>query len=86
MLEKEIFQAFFVVKNCQNLGKGVIFVNGFNIGRFWENGPAVSLFVPKSILNEGINSIVVFETEGREITNLEFLDYPIFIEVPKKSV
>lgn len=72
--------------NCQNLGKGVIFVNGFNIGRFWENGPAVSLFVPKSILNEGINSIVVFETEGREITNLEFLDYPIFIEVPKKSV
>jgi len=26
MLEKEIFQAFFVVKNCQNLGKKQSFI------------------------------------------------------------
>jgi beta-galactosidase len=45
-------------------GKGVVFVNGTNVGRFWEEGPTMSLYVPKGLLRAGENSIVVFETEG----------------------
>lgn len=45
-------------------GKGVVFVNGSNIGRFWERGPIRSLYLPHGLLHEGKNEIVVFETEG----------------------
>ncbi|WP_019420337.1 glycoside hydrolase family 35 protein [Paenibacillus sp. OSY-SE] len=41
--------------------KGVVFINGFNLGRYWEVGPQQTLFVPAPILREGGNDIVVFE-------------------------
>lgn len=42
-------------------GKGVIYINGFNIGRYWEIGPQKRLFVPAPLLKLGKNEIVVFE-------------------------
>ncbi|MBY4797427.1 beta-galactosidase [Collinsella sp. AGMB00827] len=45
-------------------GKGVAFVNGQNVGRFWECGPIRSLYVPHGMLHAGTNEIVIFETEG----------------------
>lgn len=53
-------------------GKGVAFVNGINLGRFWEIGPTTSLFVPKEFLRTGENEFIIFETEGHEIKMLEF--------------
>lgn len=47
-----------------NCGKGYIFINGFNIGRFWNVGPQYKLFVPAELLNYGKNEIIVIETEG----------------------
>ncbi|MGL5656631.1 MAG: glycoside hydrolase family 35 protein [Fusobacteriaceae bacterium] len=44
-------------------GKGVIFINGFNIGRYWNIGPQLTLYVPKEILKEGKNEIIIFELE-----------------------
>ncbi|MCY9515623.1 glycoside hydrolase family 35 protein [Paenibacillus apiarius] len=41
--------------------KGVVFINGFNLGRYWEAGPQQTLFVPAPILRGGDNHIVVFE-------------------------
>lgn len=46
-------------------GKGCVFVNGFNIGRFWELGPQKSLYIPGPKLKVGKNEIVIFETEGK---------------------
>ncbi len=46
-------------------GKGCIFVNGFNIGRFWGIGPQKRLYIPGPILKIGINEIIIFETEGK---------------------
>ncbi|SFC09060.1 beta-galactosidase [Alkalibacterium subtropicum] len=57
-------------------GKGVVFVNGFNLGRFWEIGPQYKLYVPAPILKEGLNQIVVFETEGKVKDELAFTDKP----------
>lgn len=31
-------------------GKGCVFVNGFNIGRFWEIGPQKRLYIPAPLL------------------------------------
>ncbi|MCD8071628.1 MAG: beta-galactosidase, partial [Alistipes sp.] len=42
-------------------GKGIVFVNGHNLGRYWEIGPQQTLYVPGVWLREGENTIVVFE-------------------------
>jgi beta-galactosidase len=34
-------------------GKGCAFVNGFNIGRFWEIGPQRRLYIPGPLLRKG---------------------------------
>lgn len=54
-------------------GKGVAFVNGFNLGRFWEIGPQRRLYIPAPLLKVGRNEIILFETEGkvRESITLE---------------
>lgn len=46
-----------------NFAKGVVFVNGFNLGRYWDRGPLEALYVPGAILNDE-NELVIFETEG----------------------
>lgn len=45
-------------------GKGCVFINDYNIGRFWEKGPQKRLYIPAPFLKIGINKIVVFETDG----------------------
>jgi beta-galactosidase len=58
-----------------NLKKGFIWINGFNIGRYWERGPLEALYIPGALLEEE-NEIIVFETDGFrgeptvEITNV----------------
>ena len=46
-------------------GKGVAFVNGVNLGRFWEIGPQKRLYIPGPLLKAGTNEIILFETEGK---------------------
>ena len=60
-----------------NFTKGFVTINGFNLGRYWEKGPQVSLYVPASILKAGKNEIVVFESDGiKGEAVVEFKDYP----------
>jgi beta-galactosidase len=41
--------------------KGVVWVNGHNLGRYWEIGPQKRLYCPASFLKSGRNEIVVFD-------------------------
>lgn len=41
--------------------KGVAFVNGHNLGRYWSVGPQETLYVPAPWLNKGQNTVIVFE-------------------------
>jgi beta-galactosidase GanA len=44
--------------------KGVVFVNGYNLGRYWTIGPQQELFVPGAYLNQtGDNVVSVLELE-----------------------
>ncbi|KAK8551286.1 hypothetical protein V6N12_039934 [Hibiscus sabdariffa] len=46
-------------------GKGVAFVNEFNIGRYWPtSGPQCNLYIPAPILRHGENVLVIFELES----------------------
>lgn len=47
--------------------KGVAYVNGFNLGRYWNDaGPQKTLYIPAPLLKKGANEIVVFELDGVE--------------------
>ncbi|KAI0952494.1 hypothetical protein AcV7_008279 [Taiwanofungus camphoratus] len=43
--------------------KGVVWVNGINIGRYWIVGPQQTLYLPGCYLREGSNDIVVLNLE-----------------------
>jgi beta-galactosidase len=47
--------------DTRGLGKGVLFVNGRNAGRYWNAGPQRSLYVPGVWLHSGRNEVVVFD-------------------------
>jgi len=57
-------------------GKGCVFVNGFNIGRFWEIGPQKRLYIPAPLLKAGTNEIIVFETDGKVRDSITLKDEP----------
>ena len=54
--------------------KGVVFLNGFNLGRYWKIGPTKTLYVPGPLLRQGENELIVFELEGAEEPVVEFVD------------
>ncbi|MRR22973.1 beta-galactosidase, partial [bacterium] len=44
-----------------NFVKGIVWVNGHNLGRYWEIGPQTRLYCPASWLKKGENEIIVFD-------------------------
>ena len=58
--------------DMSGFGKGVAFINGYNLGRFWNIGPTLSLYIPRGMMVCGENTITIFETEGyyQETLNL----------------
>ncbi|XP_074535156.1 beta-galactosidase-1-like protein 2 [Halichoeres trimaculatus] len=56
-------------------GKGVVFVNGQNLGRHWFIGPQHFLYLPGPWLGSGENQIVVFEEQKADV-KIMFVDNP----------
>lgn len=50
-------------------GKGIAWVNGFCLGRYWDRGPQRTLYVPSPVTRAGENHVAVLELEnlGSEI-------------------
>lgn len=67
-------------------GKGVVFVNGVNIGRFWEKGPIYTLYVPHGITHAGANELVVFETEGTVSDTISLRSEPLIKHLVEEGV
>lgn len=53
--------------------KGYVWVNGFNLGRYWEVGPQKSLYLPGVLLKDK-NEIIVLEMEGYSNPSVSILD------------
>jgi beta-galactosidase len=49
-----------------NFIKGFVWVNGKNLGRYWEIGPQQRLYCPASWLRKGKNEIIVFDLHKTE--------------------
>jgi beta-galactosidase len=59
------------------LGKGMMWVNGTPLGRFWKIGPQGALYLPAPFLKRGRNSVVIFDLEGKGNPTLTFSEKPI---------
>jgi len=57
--------------------KGVAWLNGFNLGRYWKRGPQQTLYIPAPLLRKGENELVVLELHGQEKPVVELVDKPI---------
>ncbi len=84
--EKSAFyRGYFSIQNpkdtflkLDSFTKGFVVINGFNIGRYWEIGPQQTLYVPASLLKDGENEIIIFESDGlKGEAEIEFVDTPI---------
>lgn len=53
--------------------KGCVYINGFNLGRYWEIGPQRALYLPGVLLKED-NEIIVLELEGCDKVEIEIND------------
>lgn len=62
--------------DMRGFGKGVLFVNGRNLGRYWSVGPQDALYVPGAWLRRGTNETVVFETQSLQKPYIEGANGP----------
>ena len=67
-------------------GKGVAFVNGTNVGRFWDKGPIMTLYVPHGLLHSGTNELVMFETEGVYDAKISLRSEPVIRTLEQEGV
>lgn len=63
-------------------GKGYVWVNGHNLGRYWRVGPQQSLFVPATWLKRGVNEIVVLDLEAGRSRSVQGIKELVF-ETPQ---
>ena len=59
-------------------GKGVVWVNGHNLGRFWNIGPQQSLYLPAPWMKKGANDILVLSLDAPTSPVIAGLDKPVW--------
>ena len=63
--------------DVSKLGFGMLWVNGHNLGRYWNIGPQQTLFCPGVWLKPGKNEVVALECLAPETMELAGLEKPI---------
>jgi len=74
-------------------GKGVVWVNGHCLGRYWNIGPTQTMYLPGPWLRPGRNEVVVFDLIGPSRAEMAGLKRPILDQlrsemdlVPRKPI
>ncbi len=75
---KEIGDTFL---DMRKWGKGIVWINGHNLGRYWDIGPQQTIYVPAPWLKKGKNTIVVFEELNLKQSEVRFTRTPILNDV-----
>lgn len=66
-------------------GRGVVWVNGRNLGRYWNLGPQQTLYCPGPWLKRGENDIIVLAFEEVRRDTLAGLEQPVLARIEAKS-
>jgi len=59
-------------------GKGCVWINGHNLGRYWRIGPQQSLFVPATWLKQGRNEVIVLDLESGRSRSVQGIKELVF--------
>ncbi len=57
-------------------GKGCVWINGHNLGRYWEIGPQQTIYVPAEWMKKGNNEVIVLELIRPEQETLQAIAKP----------
>ena len=63
--------------DLSNYSKGMVYVNGHNLGRHWNIGPQQHLYCPATWLKTGVNEIIIFDLlqqDAKEIKGVKTLE------------
>jgi beta-galactosidase len=60
---KDVSDTYIDVSNCR---KGLVWINGHNLGRYWNTGPQKRLYCPADWLKKGKNEVVLFDTRSSQ--------------------
>ena len=63
--------------DVRGLHKGLVWINGHGLGRYWDIGPQDTLYAPGPWLHHGWNQVVVFDIDGVSSPKLAGLTTPI---------
>jgi beta-galactosidase len=58
-------------------GKGVVWINGYCLGRYWNIGPTQTMYIPAPWMKKGANKVLVLDLLGPEEATLEGIDKPV---------
>ncbi len=62
-------------------GKGMVWVNGYNLGRYWKIGPQQTLFMPGCWLKKGKNEILILDLETPTSTQISGVTTPVLDKI-----
>jgi beta-galactosidase len=73
--------------DMRDWSKGIVFVNGINIGRYWNVGAQETLYLQGCWLKKGKNTITIFEQKNEVLQNkISSIDMPILQDLrPEKG-
>ncbi|WP_295769011.1 beta-galactosidase [uncultured Mucilaginibacter sp.] len=63
-------------------GKGMVWINGHNLGKYWSIGPQQTVYVPQEWLKKGSNNVTVLELTKPGKQKLKMVERPI-LDQPK---
>lgn len=64
--------------NFENFDHGYVWINGFNLGRYTNKGPQMTLYVPGYVLKETGNEIIILDVMPTgEKTSVSLIDHEI---------
>lgn len=66
-------------------GKGLVWVNGHCLGRYWNIGPTQTMYLPAPWLKRGINEVVILDYTGPTKNILKGNVLPILDRVTEKT-
>lgn len=66
--------------------KGFVWVNGHNLGRFWNVGPQQTLYLPGCWLKKGNNEIIIMDIVGPKSTTVQGLTEPAIADLHRENL
>lgn len=57
-----------LVLDTRGWGKGIAWLNGFCLGRYWSRGPQRTLYVPGPVTRERDNELLILELHAATAT------------------